>query len=56
MRYGEERNPILSILRYGGVQSMSKEILDKLDARADKCLFVGYPRDSIGYLFYHPTE
>ena len=28
----------------------------KLDARADKYLFIGYPRDSIGYLFYHPTE
>ena len=27
-----------------------------MDARADKYLFVGYPRDSIGYLFYHPTE
>ena len=28
----------------------------KLDTRADKCLFVGYPKDSIGYLFYHPTK
>ena len=28
----------------------------KLDTRADKYLFVGYPKDSIGYLFYHPTE
>ena len=28
----------------------------KLSARADKCLFVGYPKESIRYLFYHPTE
>ena len=27
-----------------------------MDTRADKYLFVGYPRDSIGYQFYHPTE
>ena len=28
----------------------------KLSARADKCLFVGYPKETIGYLFYHPTK
>ena len=28
----------------------------KLSARADKCLFVDYLKESIGYLFYHPTE
>ena len=28
----------------------------KLEARADKCLFVGYPREGRGYQFYHLTE
>ena len=28
----------------------------KLDARADKYEFVGYPKEGLGYLFYHPTE
>ena len=28
----------------------------KLSARADKCRFVGYPKEGMGYLFYHPTE
>ena len=28
----------------------------KLSARADKCLLVGYPKESIRYLFYHPIE
>ena len=27
-----------------------------LEARADKCLFVGYPKEGRGYQFYHPTE
>ena len=28
----------------------------KLEARADKCLFIGYPKEGKGYQFYHPTE
>ena len=28
----------------------------KLDARAEKFRFVGYPKESIGYYFYHPTQ
>ena len=28
----------------------------KLSGRADKYLFVGYPNESMGYLFYHPTK
>jgi hypothetical protein len=28
----------------------------KLDARTDKCVFVGYPKEGLGYLFYHSTE
>ena len=35
---------------------VKKNFGHKLDARADKYLFIGYPRDSIGYLFYLPTE
>ena len=28
----------------------------KLSTRIDKYLFIGYPKESIGYLFYHPTK
>ena len=28
----------------------------KLSARSDKCRFVGYPKESIGFYFYHPTQ
>ena len=27
-----------------------------MKARADKCLFIGYPKEGKGYQFYHPTE
>jgi hypothetical protein len=23
---------------------------------SEKCIFVGYPRETLGYTFYHPTE
>ena len=29
---------------------------DKLGHRSDKCLFVGYPKESKGYFFYLPEE
>ena len=29
---------------------------DKLEAKSDKCLFVGYPKKTIGYYFYNPLE
>ena len=28
----------------------------KLDARSEKYRFVGYPKKSIGYYFYHSTQ
>ncbi|GJZ75244.1 retrotransposon protein, putative, ty1-copia subclass [Tanacetum coccineum] len=33
-----------------------KEAQDKLEARSEKCLFVGYPEESFGYLFYKPKD
>ncbi|XP_074271698.1 uncharacterized protein LOC141595635 [Silene latifolia] len=29
---------------------------DKLDATSDKCRFVSYPKETMGYYFYHPYE
>ena len=28
----------------------------KLSDRVDKYLFIEYPKESMGYLFYHPTK
>ena len=51
------KKPNLKYLKIWGCPAYVKRNFGhKLDARADKCLFVGYPRDSIGYLFNHPTE
>ncbi|GKC34304.1 hypothetical protein Tco_1046688 [Tanacetum coccineum] len=33
-----------------------REAQDKLEARSEKCLFVGYPEESFGYLFYKPND
>ena len=29
---------------------------DKLKPKADKCVFIGYPKETIGYTFYHRSE
>ena len=52
------RRPItLSYLRVWGCEAyVRRETHDKLEPRSEKCLFVGYPTDSFGYLFYNPTE
>ncbi|GJW09716.1 hypothetical protein Tco_1575543 [Tanacetum coccineum] len=33
-----------------------REAQDKLEARSEKCLFIGYPEESFGYVFYKPTD
>ena len=35
---------------------VKKNFGHKLSVRIDKCLFVDYPKESMRYLFYHPTE
>ncbi|GKF76836.1 hypothetical protein Tco_0229306, partial [Tanacetum coccineum] len=29
---------------------------DKLQQRSVKCIFVGYPKETMGYYFYYPPE
>ena len=35
---------------------VKQTVLDKLTAKFDKCLFVGYPKETIGYQFYRTLE
>ena len=29
---------------------------DKLKPKSEKCVFIGYPKETIGYTFYHKSE
>ena len=29
---------------------------DKLEPKSEKCVFIGYPKETIGYAFYHKSE
>ncbi|KAI5441126.1 hypothetical protein KIW84_010547 [Lathyrus oleraceus] len=35
---------------------VKRQISTKLEPKSDKCLFVGYPKETIGYYFYNPSE
>ena len=51
------RVPSLSYLRVWGCEAyVRQEASNKLDPRSTKCIFVGYPKNSLGYYFYNPAE
>ena len=35
---------------------MKKLQLDKLEPKSEKCVFIGYPKETVGYTFYHRSE
>src|SRR3954466_15527740 len=43
-----------SFLKIWGCEAFVKRLqLDKLAPKSDKCIFVGYPRETLGYYFYN---
>nr|GEZ55476.1 zinc finger, CCHC-type [Tanacetum cinerariifolium] len=49
--------PNLSYLKVWGCEVYVKgDSADKLHQRSVKCIFVGYPKETIGYYFYFPPE
>nr|GEX90218.1 retrovirus-related Pol polyprotein from transposon TNT 1-94 [Tanacetum cinerariifolium] len=49
--------PKLSYLSVWGCKALLKrDVPDKLDPRSIKCIFVGYPKETIGYYFYYPPD
>ncbi|GKB48959.1 retrotransposon protein, putative, ty1-copia subclass [Tanacetum coccineum] len=52
--------PKLSYLKVWGCEALVKRDtltkLDKLEPRSIKCIFVGYPKETIGYSFYYLPE
>ncbi|GKC27562.1 retrotransposon protein, putative, ty1-copia subclass [Tanacetum coccineum] len=49
--------PNLSYLKVWGSEAYVKhDLADKLQQRYVKCIFVGYPKETMGYYFYFPPE
>ncbi|GJW37831.1 retrotransposon protein, putative, ty1-copia subclass [Tanacetum coccineum] len=52
-----EKIPNLSYLKVWGCEALVKrDTLDKLQQRSVKCIFIGYPKETMGYYFYFPPE
>ncbi|KAL2542126.1 Integrase catalytic domain-containing protein [Abeliophyllum distichum] len=51
------KRPNLSYIKIWGCDAYLKRVeSDKLEAKSDKCLFVGYPKETVGCYFYNPIE
>nr|GEW77585.1 retrovirus-related Pol polyprotein from transposon TNT 1-94 [Tanacetum cinerariifolium] len=52
--------PKLSYLKVSGCEALVKRDTltkpDKLEPRSIKCIFIGYPKETIGYSFHYPPE
>ena len=35
---------------------VKRTVSDKLEVKSNKCLFIGYPKETIGYKFYNTSE
>ncbi|GJT13546.1 retrotransposon protein, putative, ty1-copia subclass [Tanacetum coccineum] len=52
-----EKVPNLSYLKVWGCEAlMQRDTPDKLEQRSVKCIFIGYPKETMGYYFYFPPE
>ena len=51
------KKPKLSVLKVWGCDAYVKKLQpDKLEPKSEKCIFIGYPKETIGYTFYHRCE
>ena len=49
--------PKLSFLKVWGCDAYVKRLQpDKLEPKLDNCIFIGYPKETIGYTFYHRSK
>ena len=47
----------MSFLKVCGCDDYVKKLQpDKLEPKSKKCVFIGYPKETIGYTFYHRSE
>ena len=51
------KKPKLSFLKIWGCDAYVKKLQpDKLEPKSEKCVFIGYPKETVGYTFYHRSE
>ena len=51
------KKPKLPFLKVRVCDSYVKKLQpDKLEAKSEKCVFIGYPKETVGYTFYHRSE
>ena len=51
------KKPKLSFLKVWGCDAYVKKLQpDKLEPKLEKCVFIGYPKETVGYTFYHRSE
>ena len=49
--------PKLSFLKVWGCDAYVKKLQpDKLEPKLEKCVFIEYPNETVGYTFYHRSE
>ena len=57
MRCGLVKGPVCLFFKFGGCEAyVKRQVSNKLEPKSDKCLFVGYPKETKGYYFYNPIE
>ena len=51
------KKPKLSFLKVWGCDAYVKKFHpDKLEPKSEKCVFIEYPKETVGYTFYHTSE
>ena len=51
------KKPKPSFLEVWGCDAYVKKFQpDKLKPKSEKCVFIGYPKETVGYTFYHRSE
>ena len=51
------KKPKLSFIKVWGCDAYVKKLQpDKLEPKPEKCVFIGYPKETVGYTFYHRSE
>ena len=57
MNCGLARNQSCRFLKVWGCDAYVKKFQpDKLEPKSEKCVFIGHPKETVGYTFYHRPE